>query len=350
VAEPEQAIRFADLDGRRVAWAAVGEGPPLVIGSWWMSHLELNWATPRYRAFVGALARYRTVIRYDVPGTGLSDDGPLPLTLEENVGVLAALLDEVEAEQVYLCGGSGGGPISARYAAEHPDRVERLGLFGSYATGTEIADPAEREAMLDLVRTHWRLGSRMLADVFIPSATASERREFIAFTRDSGSAELAARQLQCGFEFDLGDLPDQIRSPTLVMHRTGDRVIPFDLGRDLAARISGATFLPLDGADHLPWFGDAATVARTVLEFAEVERPEVEISAESEEPPPESELSERELEVLRLVASGLSDAEIAERLVLSPHTVHRHVANIRAKLRLPSRAAAAAHAARLGLI
>jgi DNA-binding CsgD family transcriptional regulator len=62
------------------------------------------------------------------------------------------------------------------------------------------------------------------------------------------------------------------------------------------------------------------------------------------------ELTPRELEVLRLVAQGLSDAEIADRLVLSQHTVHRHVANVRAKLRLPSRAAAVAYTARAGLL
>jgi ATP/maltotriose-dependent transcriptional regulator MalT len=62
------------------------------------------------------------------------------------------------------------------------------------------------------------------------------------------------------------------------------------------------------------------------------------------------ELSAREVEIVRLVARGLSDAEIADRLVLSPHTVHRHVANVRTKLRLPSRTAAVAYAARAGLI
>jgi DNA-binding NarL/FixJ family response regulator len=61
-------------------------------------------------------------------------------------------------------------------------------------------------------------------------------------------------------------------------------------------------------------------------------------------------LTAREREVLRLIADGLSDEAIAERLVLSPHTVHRHVANIRSKLRQPSRAAAAAQAIRDGLI
>ncbi|HST68161.1 MAG TPA: LuxR C-terminal-related transcriptional regulator [Solirubrobacterales bacterium] len=65
---------------------------------------------------------------------------------------------------------------------------------------------------------------------------------------------------------------------------------------------------------------------------------------------PLGELTPREQEVLRLVAQGQSDAEIAEQLVVSPHTVHRHVANVRTKLRLPSRAAAVAYAAREGLI
>ena len=352
VIAPEQAIRFTNLNGRRVAWATVGEGPPLVVGSWWMSHLELNWADPRFRAFVSALASYRTVIRFDVPGAGLSDRGPSPLTLEDNVAVLTAIVDEISAEPVVLFAGSGGGPIAARYAAEHPERVERLALFGSYVNGAQIADPPAREATLNLVRTHWGLGSRMLADVFIPSATAAERRAFVEFQRASGPAELAARWLQCVFDFDLGDLPALIRSPTLVLHRSGDRAVPFELGRDLAARIPGATFVALDGDDHIPWFGDAAAVARAVLAFAGIDHPEVEIS-----PPPEdaraqveTDLSDRELEVLALVAAGLNDAEIAERLVLSPHTVHRHIANIRTKLRLPSRAAAAAYAARIGLI
>jgi pimeloyl-ACP methyl ester carboxylesterase/DNA-binding CsgD family transcriptional regulator len=349
---PEQAIRFAEVDGRQIAWASVGEGPPLLAGSWWMSHLELNWASPRFRDFALALARHRTVIRYDLPGTGLSGNDAPPVTLQENVELLSGFLDVLGAERVELFAGSGGGPIAACYAAEHPERVKKLALFGTYATGADIGEPREREATLNLVRTHWGLGSRMLADVFMPSATAAEREEFVEFQRGSGPADLAARWLQSVFDFDLGELPARIQVPTLVMHRSGDRAVPFDLGRGLASRIPGATFVALDGTDHFPWFGDAAAVARAVLEFVGVDNPQVEISAPTggDGIRTETELSDRELTVLKLVAAGLSDSEIAERLVLSPHTVHRHVANIRTKLGLPSRAAAAAHAARLGLI
>jgi DNA-binding CsgD family transcriptional regulator len=187
--------------------------------------------------------------------------------------------------------------------------------------------------------------------VFIPDATAAERAEFVAFQREAGPAELAARELEATYAYSVEESAGRIRSPTAVLHRRSDRAIPIELGRQLAARIPGAAFFALDGADHLPWYGDAAAVARAALQFAGVAQPVVEIT-----PSPEgaaavdTDLSARELEVLRLVAAGLSDAEIADQLVLSPHTVHRHVANIRTKLGLPSRAAAAAHAARIGLI
>jgi pimeloyl-ACP methyl ester carboxylesterase/DNA-binding CsgD family transcriptional regulator len=349
----EQLVRFAELKGRRVAWAAVGEGPPMVMGGWWMSHLELDWDNRRFRDFISALARYRTVVRYDRPGTGLSDrDGPPPVTLDDEVEVLACVVGAVGAESVAVFAGSAGGPIAARYAADHPRQVERLALYGSYLNGAAIADLAARETLLNLIRRHWGLGSRVLADVFIPGATAAERDEFVDFQRNSAPAELAARSLEKTYTFSVEDSAGQIRSPTAVLHRRNDRAIPFELGRQLAARIPGAAFVALDGADHLPWYGDAGAVARAVLDFVGVDRPEVEIAPPTDAPraSADHDLSARELEVLSLVAAGLSDAEIAERLVVSPHTVHRHVANIRTKWRLPSRAAAVAHASRIGLL
>ena len=325
----------------------------MVMGRWWMSHLELDWGNRRLRQFITALARYRTVVRYDPPGTGLSDrDGPPPISLDEEVEVLAAVVRAAGAKSIVLFAGSAGGPIAARYAAEHPRQVERLVLYGSYLNGAAIADAAAREMLINLIRRHWGLGSRVLADVFMPSATSAERDEFVSFQRESAPAELAARSLEETYTFSVEDAASQIRSPTAVLHRKNDRAIPFELGRQLAARIPDAVFVALEGADHLPWYGDAGAVARAVLEFAGVDRPEVEIAPATDAPraTADTDLSARELEVLRLVAEGLSDAEIAERLVLSPHTVHRHVANIRTKLGLGSRAAAAAHAARHGLL
>lgn len=356
----EQEIRFTQLDDRRIAWAAVGDGPELVVGGWWMSHLELNWRDPRFRAYIETLAQYRTVIRYDRPGTGLSEDGgPPPAGLDEEVAALGAVIDAAGAAQVEAYSGSSGGPVALAYAAANPTRFTKLLCYGTYANGAEIADPRAQENIVWLIREHWGLGSRVLADVFLPTAGVEERVAFANFQRNSEKGEVAARSLESVYSLDVRDWLDAVETPVTVLHRRGDTAIPFALGRDLAARIPEASFVALEGDEHFPWRGDSAALVRVVLERLGVEEPIVELQPAPEPSQPmadaeievaETDLSRRELEVLRLVAIGLGDREIAEELVVSPHTVHRHVANIRTKLRLPSRAAAAAHAARLDLI
>jgi pimeloyl-ACP methyl ester carboxylesterase/DNA-binding CsgD family transcriptional regulator len=348
----EQAIRFTDVGGRRVAWAQSGEGPPLLLAGWWMSRLELNWREPRFRAYVEALGRHRTVIRYDSPGTGASaDGGPAAASVDDEAAALAAVAAAAGAGPADLIAASSGAPVGVAYAAAHPERVRRLVIYGGYAAGSGIADPRAREEIPRLVREHWGLGSRVLADMFMPSADRAERDAFVEFQRRAASAEEAARGLEAVYAYDVTDRLGQVSAPAVVLHRREDRAIPFELGRELAAGLREASFVALDGTDHYPWFGDSAGALRATLQALGVE-------ADAAPSPPEAgsrdagaeELTERETEILALIASGLSDREIAERLVLSPHTVHRHVANLRTKLGLPTRAAAVAAAARRGLI
>ena len=195
--------------------------------------------------------------------------------------------------------------------------------------------------MLAVIEQHWGLGSRVLADVFLPDATADERAEFVEFQRRSASPEVALASLRAVYDFDsTGHLGD-VLAPTLVLHRRDDRAIPFALGKDVARRIRNAHFVALEGDDHFPWRGDADAVVRETLAFlgAPVEAARTRSGGEAR-------LTERERQVLRLVARGRTDAEIAVELVLSAHTVHRHIANIRTKLGVPSRTAAAAWALR----
>jgi len=130
------------------------------------------------------------------------------------------------------------------------------------------------------------------------------------------------------------------------VHRRDDRAVPYRLGREVAATIPGAVFVPLQGSAHFPWHGDAESVVRACREALAPAQPS---KQEASGPQPVL-LSSREREILACVARGLGDREIAEQLVLSPHTVHRHVANIRRKLGRTSRSAAVAEAARLGLL
>lgn len=342
---PDQVVRYAEVAGRTVAWSEVGEGPAVVVGGWWCSHLAVDWRDELFRRFTATLAERHRVIRYDRPGAGLSDrDGPSPRTREEEVAVLVGLADAIGLERMSVLGASSGAVVAAATAAAHPDRVERLVVYGGYAHGADVASPSARAALVDVVRRHWGLGSRMLADVFMPGATAQERATFATYQRQVAPAETAAAELERVYDHDARDVLGTIRAPTLVLHRRDDRAIPFALGQDLAARIPGARFEALEGADHFPWRGAGAAVARAVAAFLAGE----DLEAPSGESPPAGvdSLSRRELEVLDLVADGLTDAQIAERLTLSPHTVHRHVSNIRTKLGVPSRAAAAARAAR----
>ena len=338
----DQVVRHAALGGRSVAWSAVGSGPLLVIGGWWSSHLGLDWDDPGFRDFVGQLARRHTVVRFDRPGTGFSDRGAAPRNRDEEVAVLAGLVDVIGADRVNLLGASSGSPVAATYAAEHPDRVDRLVLYGGYARGSDIAAPAAREQMVALVQAHWGLGSRVLTDVFLPGATAREREAFARFQRRSATPETAADALRSVYELDATDRLASVAAPTLVLHRRGDTAIPFALGRDLADRVPRARFLELPGDEHFPWRGDTASVTDPIELFLTGREPGAGVRRPTVEGEPL--LSAREIEVLRLVATGRTDSEIARELVLSAHTVHRHVANIRTRLGVSSRAAAAAWA------
>jgi pimeloyl-ACP methyl ester carboxylesterase len=344
---PGLEIRFLPYARRRVAYAVTGEGPPLVAPAWWVSHLELDWGDQAFREFWRTVGEGYTVVRYDRLGVGMSDRElhDADPTLDGEVALLRAIVDGLGFDTFGLMGGSSGGCAAIAFAARFPERVDRLLLYGAYADGGSITSPGVGEAIVSTVRSHWGLGSRLLADIFLGEADSAEQQRLARYQRVAASPETAARLLELSYRIDVRPELEHVRAPTLVVHRRGDRAIPYDLGRELAAAIPGATLMPLDGTAHFPWVGDSQSVARALRS---VLAPAVPHDPARE--PPAAMLSEREREVLSLIAAGLSDQEVADHLFLSHHTVHRHVANIRRKLGRGSRAAAVAEAARLGLL
>jgi pimeloyl-ACP methyl ester carboxylesterase/DNA-binding CsgD family transcriptional regulator len=340
-------IRFFEFAGRRIAYALYGDGPPLVAPAWWLSHLELDWEDGAFRELWEPVGEGYALVRYDRPGVGMSDRDvrDRDLTLEGEVALLRGVLDELALERVVLVGGSSGGCAAIAFAARFPERVDRLLLYGAYAQGAEITSSEVQEAIVSTVRSHWGLGSRVLADIFLGEASATEQKRFAQYQRAAASPEIAAALLELIYRGDVRAELEHVRAPTLVVHRRGDRAIPYRLGRELAAAIPGAALVPLEGNAHFPWAGDAQSVARALRSVLAPEAPARDVAE-----PAAVLLSSREREVLALVAMGLSDREIAEQLIVSHHTVHRHVANIRNKLGRGSRTAAVAEAARLGLL
>jgi pimeloyl-ACP methyl ester carboxylesterase/DNA-binding CsgD family transcriptional regulator len=322
--------------------------PPAPFG-----HLDLELDSEPIRTFFETLATSFTVVRYDRLGTGLSDRTrpSETMTLEFEVDVLEALVAELGDKRISLFGVAYGAAVAAGLAARRPDRVKRLLLYGAYADGGGVLPAPLLESMNSLLRADWDLGSRVLATAFLPEADRKLSYSFARLQAQSCRGDMAASLLELSARTDVRDMLGQVTAPTLVVHREQDPVVPVASGRDVAALVPGARFQLLEGRWHLPWFGDTSAVLRAVAEFLGF--PALAPSPAVREALPEgaaTALTPRERDVLSLVAEGYNDASIARALVLSAHTVHRHVANIRTRLGQPSRAAAAAHATRLGLI
>jgi len=338
----EQDIRFCALDGRRIAYATVGEGPTLVFGGRWVTHLEEEWQDAHARRFFEDLARSHRVVRYDRLGTGLSDrEGASAPTVASEVRTLRAILDECGPAPVALFACSCAGVAAAHVASRTPERISKLVFFGAYVSRADIP-AATRRSLVDFVRTNWPLAAQMLAGLILPKADGSAIEAMSRYQRHSASAEVAGAFLELDLTADARGYLPSVETPTLVLHRRGDRTVPISHGREVARLLPNARFVALDGDAHLPWLDDQRALRRALVGFLG-DSAATEVNGDSP-------LSSRETEVLRLVAAGLTNREIASSLVLSEHTVHRHVANLLRKLGQSSRAAAAASATRAGLI
>ena len=355
----DQKIGFCTAqDGVRICYATVGEGPPLVKAPNWLSHLEFEWQSPIWSHWWVELAAHHTVIRFDQRGSGLSDRNVEDLSFDAWVSDLEAVVEALQLEQFVLLGISQGGAVAIEYTARHPEKVEKLMLCGAYARGNlkrGQSSVEEHEARLTLTRHGWGRDDptyrQMFTSGFMPEATAEQASWFNELQRVSTSPETAARLQETSAIIDVLHRLPEITAPTLVLHAIGDRRVPYEQGRQLGSLISGAKLVGLDSNNHLLIESEPAwkTCQAAVREFLGVgPAASAETGADAPITPPDG-LTPREVEVLRLIASGKSNQEIATELVISINTVTNHVKNILGKTGCANRTEAAAYAIPRGL-
>ena len=267
--------RYARSGDLRIAYQVLGDGPiDLVWAPGYLSHLEQNQWWPSYASLIERMASFSRLIVFDRRGTGLSDRILSLGSFEELLDDITAVLDAASSERAALFGGAESGPMCALYAATFPERVSALVLGASYPRRTVAPgfpwgfDEDRQDEVLASYDTRWgtpSFGVRSLA----PSLADDERfRQWHAQAcRFAGTPASAVAWFRITMEIDIRDVLPAIRVPTLVIHRTGDRVVPVGAGRYLADKIPDARLLELPGADHYPFSGDYEPALEEIEEF-----------------------------------------------------------------------------------
>ena len=265
---PGLQVRYVRTEaGNVLAYGTTGSGPPLVVLLGWISSLDLiaSGRDPR-SSLLERLTSQVSVTMYDRAGTGLSPGPVADYGLEASVDELEEIVRAV-GPPVSLLAMSAAGPIAVSLAARRPDWVTSLVLFGTFADGPgTFSDKAMRDMFVEIARTHWGLGSKMLADLYRPGASDEAAWHLARVFRDSASAEVAAEYLAAMYDCDVMDLLPSVQAPVLVLHYRSDRLIPFRGSRDLVAGLPRATLVPLDGRVHL---ADAADLDQVETAIAE---------------------------------------------------------------------------------
>lgn len=340
-------------DGVRIACGVAGKGAPLVKAPNWLSHVEFDWGSPIWRHWWEGLSRRHLFVRFDQRGCGLSDREVEDLSFDRWVSDLECVVDELGLDRFALLGMSQGAAVAAEYAVRHPDRLSHLVLHGGFPRGwaKRGGSTAEYSALLTLIREGWGRENAAYRQVFtsqfIPEGTAEQMQWFNELERVSASPEGAVRfQVEVG-KIDVLDHLARITTPTLVFHARHDARVPFEQGRLLASLIPHAQFVPLESKNHILLESEPAwpVFLSELHTFLGAAGPASLRPLERY-----GNLTKREVEVLRLIADGKTDREIAADLFLSVRTVGNHVKNILDKTSCANRTEAAVYATRLGLL
>jgi pimeloyl-ACP methyl ester carboxylesterase len=282
---------YAKCGDLSLAYQVFGDGPvELAFVGPMVSHIELSWTQPEFKAFFEQLATFCRVVMFDKAGVGLSDPIPKVRLLEERAAEIEAVIDAVGFGKPVLFAMSEGGPQAIEFAAKRPERTRALILYGSFAFMQGASwddldrDPAELRArtlaelgedyapsteqiaraqeFVRAARSAW--GSGAAAKWWFPSARST--RQLAMFERMSASPGMLRATVESAFRIDVRPILPTITAPTLVIHARED-LMPVQGSRYLADHIPGAQYLEVDGANHAPWLTEPDRILTGIEEF-----------------------------------------------------------------------------------
>jgi pimeloyl-ACP methyl ester carboxylesterase len=341
-----QHVRYVTAsDGTRLAWAEAGTGPVLVKAANWLTHLEYEWQSPVWKHWLQFFSSHSRFVRYDERGCGMSAWQPGALSLDQWADDLSSIIDAAQPEgPVTLLGISQGAATCIHYALRHPERVARLIFYGGYSHGALKRGSPDAEvryqAMSELARVAWGADNPTFRQVFtsrfFPGGTHEQLQWFNDLCLKSTTGENAARLFAARAQIDISAASlGAIRAPTLVLHARADEVVPVEEGRLLASAIPGAEFVELDSRNHVLLEHEPAWQRFKEAVLAFLKQPDQQAGDSKF-----AALSARERQVLKLMADGLSNADIAAQLHISDKTVRNHASSVFDKLGVWSRAQA----------
>jgi pimeloyl-ACP methyl ester carboxylesterase/DNA-binding SARP family transcriptional activator len=253
-------VHFAQARGARLAWQMWGDGPATMVAVPPLAqNIEVAWGWPPLRAMLERFGTFGRYLHFDKRGTGASDRRSRVPGLDERVDDLRAVMDDAGIDHAHLFVQSDGGPTAILFAATYPHRVDSLVLFGTGAVMIPQGwSEEDRIAARERRVTTWGTPQSTMVDDFAPSLAADQqyRSWHQRYERTAASTDSLRELLDVIAEMDVGEVLPSLDVPTLVLHRTGDRRVPVERGRELAATIPEARLLELPGEDHFAYVGD----------------------------------------------------------------------------------------------
>lgn len=346
---PRQSVHFTTTpDSVRIAYAIAGKGPPIVRVPSWMTHLEYDWDNPLLNHWLKELTQHNTLVRFDQRGVGLSDRDVADISFDAWVSDMETVVDAAGLERFAIWGNSQAPAVAVAYAVRHPERVSHMVFLGSYCRGLLVRDPSpaqeERCATLrKLIELGWGQNNaeflQVFAAQFMPSGSSKIWNLVNEMTRRATSPATAVRIRRVVEHLDVSTLAKRVSCPVLVLHSRGDAAAPWEEGRLMASLIPGAELVTLDSVNHIVFADEPAWLPM----LAALRRFLAQHDGNHAHTPTAvhfGELSDRERQVLELIARGLDNAEIAQRLCISPRTVRNHITRVFAKVGATNRAQA----------